>query len=265
MIRMEIKSARPFYHEFAWAYDLLLAEPIISRVDFIEEVLSQHGVASGSDILDAGCGTGRYAVELVKRGFKVYGADRSSALIGVARERIVNDAEVPEFLVGNLLDLSFAREFDAVLCRGVLNGFVTDPDRSVMFRQFGQWLRLGGILIFDVREWTGTRARYMQNSVYRRSVAVPDGRLHFESKTVLDDGSRLMLIHERFEMERDGVRTSSENDFEMRAWTLEEVATALKIGGFAEIASYPSYGEAGQWLDRVVIVARRLWQCLASH
>jgi ubiquinone/menaquinone biosynthesis C-methylase UbiE len=59
-----MNSDRPFYNEFAWAYDLLQAEPIVTRVDFMEGLLSRNGILHGSKILDAGCGTGRYAVEL---------------------------------------------------------------------------------------------------------------------------------------------------------------------------------------------------------
>ncbi len=55
---MENILHRPFYREFAWAYDLIITGPISSRCDFIEGMLSQWGVLSGSSILDAGCGTG---------------------------------------------------------------------------------------------------------------------------------------------------------------------------------------------------------------
>jgi hypothetical protein len=50
---------RPYYHEFAWAYDLLQTDPVAPRIDFVESVLSQHGIRVSSTILDAGCGTGR--------------------------------------------------------------------------------------------------------------------------------------------------------------------------------------------------------------
>lgn len=110
-------SSRPYYHEFAWTYDLLQTDSIIPRVDFIQEVLAQNKVPVNSKILDAGCGTGRYATELAKRGFQVCGVDRSADLIAIARNRRREAMKRPEFIVADLLEASFPSLFDAVLCR----------------------------------------------------------------------------------------------------------------------------------------------------
>jgi 2-polyprenyl-3-methyl-5-hydroxy-6-metoxy-1,4-benzoquinol methylase len=153
-----VDSHRPYYHKFAWAYDLLQTDPVAPRVDFIQAVLNQNGTGN-STILDAGCGTGRYAAELAKRGFQVYGVDCSEELIAIARNREPDARERPEFVAADLLGASFPGLFDAIICRGVLNDFVKDGDRSTIFQNFSAWLRPGGNLIFDVRESTKTRGR----------------------------------------------------------------------------------------------------------
>jgi hypothetical protein len=176
----------------------------------------------------------------------------------VARAREVNCAVPLELVNGDLLEVSFTQPFDAILCRGVLNDFVSDADRGFIFRQFANLFRMDGVLIFDVREWTRTAARYKQNPVHRRTVEMPGGVLHFQSETVLHDQSRRMLIRERFEMEREGVGTCVENDFVMRAWTLDEIYACLDNAGFAQIESHATYGEVGQtWSDRAVVIARK--------
>jgi SAM-dependent methyltransferase len=247
---------RPYYHEFAWAYDLLQPDPVVRRVDFIQSLLSSHGIRANSCIVDAGCGTGRYAVELVKRGFRVWGVDRSADLIAVARNRETS-TNLPTFVVADLLDASFPQPFDAVLCRGVLNDFVDDGDRASVFRRFASWLRPGGILIFDVREWTKTVVRYNNESIHRRTIELPEGAMRIESTTVLDRGSHELKIHERFDIKRSGAESSVENDFVMRCWTSDEVALHLSQAGLDEIARYPTYGESDQsWSDRMVVVAR---------
>lgn len=249
---------RPFYHKFAWAYDLLQTDAVIPRVDFIQAVLSQKGIGADSAILDAGCGTGRYATELAKRGFRVCGVDRSAELIAIARNRDPDAVERPEFAIEDLLEATFPRLFDAVLCRGVLNDFVEDGDRRAIFQKFSAWLRPGGALIFDVREWTKTLDRYAKAPLHRRRVALPNGSLEFQSETVLDIESHELRIRERFDIEQGGERASTENDFVMRCWTPGEITFHLSEAGLDEIARHSTYGDHDlAWSDRLVVVARK--------
>jgi len=55
---------RPFYTEYAWAFDLLIDRPVRKECAVIAAWLVDRGVLPGSEVLDAGCGTGRYALEL---------------------------------------------------------------------------------------------------------------------------------------------------------------------------------------------------------
>jgi SAM-dependent methyltransferase len=132
-MRLEIeKSAeRPYYHEFAWAYDL-----VAPRMDFVQGVLSNQGIGTNSTILDAGCGTGRYTIDLATRGYQVFGVDRSPELIAVAQKRAAHAAVPPKFMTANLHVVTFTRLLDAILCRGVRNDLVEESDRIAIFQQF---------------------------------------------------------------------------------------------------------------------------------
>jgi 2-polyprenyl-3-methyl-5-hydroxy-6-metoxy-1,4-benzoquinol methylase len=254
-------SPRPYYHEFAWAYDLLQPEPVVSRIDFIQATLTRLGITVDAAVLDAGCGTGRYAVELAKRGYRVSGVDRSPELIAVAQNRYQDAWNRVQFVIADLLEVSFPQPFDAVLCRGVLNDFVEAADRSSVFQRFALWLRPGGILIFDVRELSRTFARYAETSasVHRRTIELPNGSLRFQSNTVLDAELRALRIHERFDMHRGEEQISTENDFVMRCWTLDEINDCLLAAGLQEIGRYLTYGEDDRsWSDRLVVAARKL-------
>jgi SAM-dependent methyltransferase len=251
-------SARPYYHEFAWAYDLLQTDPVAPRMDFVEDVLRSQGIGARSTILDAGCGTGRYAIHLTKRGYRVCGVDRSPELIAIARGQARHTSPYPEFMIADLLAVAFTRPFDAILCRGVLNDLVEESDRAAIFQRFAQWLRPGGIAIFDVREWERTVARYEKNPIHQRVVDSADGTLCFQSETALDSESRQMRIREHFKVTRNGVETSSVNDFVMGCWTPQEISERLPVAGFDETEVYASYGEDNSvWSDRMVLVARK--------
>lgn len=56
----------------------------IAEVDFF---LSLVPLSVGASILDMGCGTGRHAVELAKRGYRVTGVDISEGMLEVARKK----------------------------------------------------------------------------------------------------------------------------------------------------------------------------------
>lgn len=52
-------------------------------------------------ILDIGCGTGRHAIELARRGYRVTGIDLSPSQIEQARAKIVKGGLAPDFRVGD--------------------------------------------------------------------------------------------------------------------------------------------------------------------
>jgi SAM-dependent methyltransferase len=74
-------AQRPFYDEYAWAYDLIIPPPNDEQLDFVADAFARRGVGAGSLVLDAGCGVGRHALGLARRGCVVEGIDRSSRLV----------------------------------------------------------------------------------------------------------------------------------------------------------------------------------------
>ena len=56
------------------------------EADLVETLLRQSG---GTRVLDAGCGTGRVAIELGRRGFSVTGVDAGERNVSAARAHAV--------------------------------------------------------------------------------------------------------------------------------------------------------------------------------
>jgi SAM-dependent methyltransferase len=74
-------------------------------------------------VLDAGCGTGRVALELARRGVHVVGADRDASMIAVARRRSDElHTELPaaqvSFYESDLVGLDLGGTFDVVVMAG---------------------------------------------------------------------------------------------------------------------------------------------------
>jgi SAM-dependent methyltransferase len=172
---MTAQSSRPFYGEYAWAFDLLIDRPVRKECAAITAWLIERGIPPGATLLDAGCGTGRYAGELARRGYAIDGVDQSPELIETARQSIGRHGNSPSFRVGDLLALP-AAGYDGILCRGVLNDFVDDDTRRSVFAAFAGSLRRGGVLILDVREWEGTRDRKQREPVFERGLRPIEAR-----------------------------------------------------------------------------------------
>ena len=254
---MAEQFSRPFYGEYAWAFDLLIDRPVGQECAAIAAWFSERGVLPGATLLDAGCGTGRYAGELARRGYVVEGVDRSSELIETARQSVRGHGDSVSFRVGDLLALPLAR-YDGILCRGVLNDLLDDDARLSVFAAFAAALRRPGVLILDVREWQATRDRKQREPIFRKRVLTDRGELTFTSTTELDPERQQLLLSETHTLVNDAGEHSSDYRFVMRCWTRSELESALVRSGFGSLAYFAAYDpavDAGA-TDRLVAVAQ---------
>ncbi len=85
----------------------------IAEVDFL---LDELKLPPGKAILDIGCGTGRHAVELARRGYRVTGLDLSSGMLAEA-EKAANEAGVKiDLIQSNAIRFTVTGQFDAAVC-----------------------------------------------------------------------------------------------------------------------------------------------------
>jgi SAM-dependent methyltransferase len=236
----------------------LIDRPVGKECAAMAAWLVDRGVLPGSEILDAGCGTGRYAIELARRGYIVHGIDVSPDLIDVARQAN-GDGRGASFAVGDIAHLPPSR-YAAILCRGVLNDIIDDADRDAVFAAFARTLRPAGVLILDVREWTASVERKAREPLFRKRVSTERGELTFTSVTALDHENRQLLIAERHELVTGSGERSSDYAFVMRCWERDELTNMLARHGFATLSCFGAYdpGVAAGATDRLVVVGKRV-------
>lgn len=95
------------------------------EVDFIEKEINFDKIKR---ILDIGCGTGRHAIELAKRGYNVTGIDLSESQLKKALEKAKNKNLTINFLRADARYLDFNNEFDVaiMICEGAFPLMETD-------------------------------------------------------------------------------------------------------------------------------------------
>jgi SAM-dependent methyltransferase len=108
--------------------------------------------------LDGGCGTGRVAIELARRGVHVVGADLDPDMIGLAR------VKAPEltWVQADLSELDLPSRFDAVVLAGNVIPYVAGDRRRAAVVACAQHLAPGGRLIagFTLQQGWPTLADY---------------------------------------------------------------------------------------------------------
>ena len=107
-------------------------------------LIQELNVGGTEEILDLGCGDGRltaHLAELVPRG-RVVGIDASAGMITAAREQQTKASNLA-FLLGDITELDFDREFDIVFSNATLH-WVKDH-KPLLWRLYRS-LKAGGVL-----------------------------------------------------------------------------------------------------------------------
>lgn len=114
----------------------------VQEVDHIVDAL---GLQPGSRVLDVGCGPGRHAHELARRGVVVHGIDISQAFVDLAVQHAPPGATFERL---DARALRFETEFDAVicLCQGAFGLMTADGEDDVVVAGMARALRPGGRL-----------------------------------------------------------------------------------------------------------------------
>jgi cyclopropane fatty-acyl-phospholipid synthase-like methyltransferase len=132
----------------------------MQEVDFVVDAL---GLRPGMRVLDVGCGPGRHAHELARRGIEVHGIDISARFVELA---IAGAPSGTSFERLDARSMQFDAEFDAAicLCQGAFGLMTADGHDATVLSGISRALRQGGGLAltafsayFVVKHWEGAQ------------------------------------------------------------------------------------------------------------
>lgn len=91
---------------------------------------SRLGLGDEASVLDLGCGIGRHALELARRGYHVVGVDRTARYLEIARARAQSGRLHAEFIGEDMRRFARAEAFDGVISMWTSFGYVESADQD---------------------------------------------------------------------------------------------------------------------------------------
>lgn len=133
-------------------------QDVHGEANLVEQLLnSDEYHASGKlpyHVLDAGCGTGRIAIELARRGFEIVGVDLDDVMLTQARAK----APPLDWRLGDLSVITLDAAFDAIVMAGNVMIYLTPGTEAATLENMARHLKPGGLIIaaFELtpQRWT---------------------------------------------------------------------------------------------------------------
>lgn len=219
------KKARPWWEElfnddFIRTMAKITDAQIAREADFIEDSL---GVAKAAMVLDLGCGTGRHAIELTRRGYQVAGFDLSLAMLARAADEAQERNQKLNFLQGDMREMTFEDTFDGVYSWNTSFGFFEEEKNAHVVSLVHRSLRKGGQFLLDV-----VNRDYIMRQQPSLAWFEGDGCICMDEMSIDWITSRMRV--KRTMMMDDG--RSKEIEYSIRVYSLHELGKILHDQGF---------------------------------
>jgi SAM-dependent methyltransferase len=248
------RKARPWWEEL-FNDDFLRASPAVEgghltrECDFIDESLA---LETGAAILDLGCGTGEYAIDMARRGYQMVGYDLSLSMLARASDDAQERNLKINFLQGDMREMPFEDVFDGAYCWNTSFGYFDETQNQAVIARVHKALKRGGQFLLDVinRDFV---AQDSPSSVWFQG-----------DDCICMDEMNLDWITSRMKVKRtmmiEGGR-SRELEYSIRVYALHELGKMLHDAGFrvAEVSGRtetPGVFFGGQ-ASRILILAEK--------
>lgn len=217
-------------------YEILHREAPQNELDFYLSYAKK-----GMAILEPLCGSGRFLIPFLERGYNIRGIDLSTEMLARLREKAPNATVYQE----DVLKFEFAKKFDYIFISSGSVSLFTDLElcKKVLLKM-KLLLNKGGIFVFAV----DTVFDRCPNDIdCKTSISVKTDEnfdLLLKSKNYYDEQSQTQFSPSIYEL-YDGKRLirSEPMDFQTHLYKFGEMEGYLKELGFSVVKTYSSFGK----------------------
>lgn len=118
--------------------------------DFVESILVKHKTKA-SMILELGCGTGSFGIEMARRGYEMICLDLSPDMLDCANDKAKNEELDILFLNQDMCNFELYGTVDVIVCLLDSFNYLTKTSQiKKLFKLVQNYLNPGGLFIFDI-------------------------------------------------------------------------------------------------------------------
>jgi len=235
--------SRLYSTDLAFIHDVAFGDFARHAAPGVVRMLQAAGIAAGV-IVEAGCGSGILAAQLVAAGYDVLGIDQSAAMIRLARAT----APAARFRVASLAHASIP-PCRAIIAAGEVITYVGRREASAFIRRAGARLEPGDLFVFDFIESGAHRT-------YALRTRVGDG-WSLTSRASLNASARLLTRHIATTRQIRGTLRRLRETHRVRIYRRSEIAAVLATAGF-EFTMRRRFGRCPLLPGNVAVIARKL-------
>lgn len=198
----------------------------LGECDFIEKEMAYD---KSLKMLDVGCGTGRHAIELTRRGYTVTGIDLSATQIQRAQEKATEAGLEIDFVVGDARQIPFQDAFDMaiMMCEGGFPLMETDEENYKILKSVTDSLKANGKMIFTTLN--GLFPIFNSTSEFAKDKGEEEAQFH-------NNTFDLMTFRDHFETEfEDDAGNKHKIKCNQRFYIPSEITWLLKSLGYQKV------------------------------
>jgi len=158
----------------------------------VERLLATRGISRGR-ILDAGCGTGRVAIELARRGHSVVGVDLDPSMLDAARRK----APELDWRAADLSGLHLDARFDAVVLAGNVMIFVAAGSEARVLERVAAHLAANGLVIAGFQLGRGLDLIDYDEAADANALHAVAAYSTWDGAPFVDGGDYVVRVHEK--------------------------------------------------------------------
>ena len=247
------------YTAFAKVYDEFMDNvPYDDWTEYIVSLLKEYDVKDKDLVLDLGCGTGKITRRLRDCGYDLIGVDSSVEMLDIAIEKESDRQEKEDgsilYLNQDMRELDLYGTVKAVVSICDCMNYITDFDDLVtVFKLVNVFLDPKGVFIFDLN------TEYKYTSIGETVIAEDREDKSFIWDNYYDEDEKINSYGLSVFIKADDGRFDkySEEHFQ-RAYSLDEIKTAIKLAGMEFVTAYDAFtrDEVRNDSERIYVICR---------